>query len=341
MPKRRRHNYQISRYCAVNCLLAKSCCNSRKIANVFTCYESQFIFTLPHLVYRTLFHSIQLDFCYREYYFVQLDVPMAGSKKRKMDSESRKFQKRWENEHFFTEYQGKCVCLICKETITVRKEYNLRRHFQSKHQVYASFTGAEREQKIKLLSSSLKKRKIDSECRKFQKRWENEHFFIEYQGQCVCLICQETVAVKKEYNLRRHYQAKHLAYESYTGAEREQRVKLLASNLEAQHNFFRSNIGKCDVIAAMPLHQTCDVEFEFDSTDYCLSVHYNTYLKQSKFDARLKKLWTEASKAGICRYEIPDLNTKVLPGKYGLVVQVKTFLLILWIHPTFSTFYQP
>ena len=46
-----------------------------------------------------------------------------------------------------------------------------------------------------------KKRKIESECRKYQTRWENEYFFIEVKGKCVCLICNDTVAVMKEYNV--------------------------------------------------------------------------------------------------------------------------------------------
>ena len=66
-----------------------------------------------------------------------------------------------------------------------------------------------------------KKRKVESECRKFQTRWESEYFFKEFKGKCVCLICTETVAVIKEYNVRRHYETKHQAYASYTGAERE------------------------------------------------------------------------------------------------------------------------
>uniref|UniRef100_A0A3B4VC50 SPIN-DOC-like zinc-finger domain-containing protein n=1 Tax=Seriola dumerili TaxID=41447 RepID=A0A3B4VC50_SERDU len=47
-----------------------------------------------------------------------------------------------------------------------------------------------------------KKRKIASECRRFQTRWEIEYFFKEINGKCVCLICNEDVAVMKEYNVR-------------------------------------------------------------------------------------------------------------------------------------------
>ncbi|KAK0141946.1 General transcription factor II-I repeat domain-containing protein 2 [Merluccius polli] len=61
-----------------------------------------------------------------------------------------------------------------------------------------------------------KKRKIASECRKFQTQWQNEYFFMEVKGKCVCLICNESVAVMKEYNLRRHDKTKHQTFTSYT-----------------------------------------------------------------------------------------------------------------------------
>ncbi|XP_067945214.1 general transcription factor II-I repeat domain-containing protein 2B-like [Watersipora subatra] len=77
-----------------------------------------------------------------------------------------------------------------------------------------------------------KKRKVESECRKFQTRWESEYFFKEFKGKCVCLICIETVAVMKEYNVRRHYETKHQAYASYTGAEREQKVNQMVAKLQ-------------------------------------------------------------------------------------------------------------
>lgn len=83
-----------------------------------------------------------------------------------------------------------------------------------------------------------KKCKIASECRKFQTRWENKYFLIEVKGKCVCLICNETVAVMKDYNVRGHYETKHQTYTSYTGAEGEQKVKQMAASLLAQQQYF-------------------------------------------------------------------------------------------------------
>ena len=87
-----------------------------------------------------------------------------------------------------------------------------------------------------------KKRKIASECRRFQTRWENEYFFKEINGKCVCLICNEAIAVMKEYNVSRHYDTKHQSYKSYTGAERTLKIKQMAASLQTQQQlFFRTN----------------------------------------------------------------------------------------------------
>lgn len=95
---------------------------------------------------------------------------------------------------------------------------------------------------ITSVKMEVKRRKIESECRKFQTRWENEYFFVEIKGKCICLICNEAVAVMKDYNVRRHYETKHQSYTSYTGMERERKVKqMTASLLAQQQHFFRAN----------------------------------------------------------------------------------------------------
>ena len=55
------------------------------------------------------------------------------SKKRKIEDASRVFNKEWNERYFFTDVGVTAVCLICHETVSVFKEYNLKRHFQTKH----------------------------------------------------------------------------------------------------------------------------------------------------------------------------------------------------------------
>ncbi|KAK1877189.1 General transcription factor II-I repeat domain containing protein 2, partial [Dissostichus eleginoides] len=55
------------------------------------------------------------------------------SRKRKIDADGRVFQERWEGEYMFVLQGEKTVCLLCYEAVAVVKEYNLRRHFETKH----------------------------------------------------------------------------------------------------------------------------------------------------------------------------------------------------------------
>lgn len=63
---------------------------------------------------------------------------MSGPKRRKVDSECRVFNKEWTTKYFFTEVRSTAVCLICQEAVAVFKEYNISRHFATKHANYAS-----------------------------------------------------------------------------------------------------------------------------------------------------------------------------------------------------------
>ena len=54
-----------------------------------------------------------------------------------------------------------------------------------------------------------KKRKVDSEHRAFNKDWMPKYFFTEIDNKGVCLLCNQSVAVLKEYNISCHYATKH------------------------------------------------------------------------------------------------------------------------------------
>uniref|UniRef100_A0A3Q3GGS2 SPIN-DOC-like zinc-finger domain-containing protein n=1 Tax=Kryptolebias marmoratus TaxID=37003 RepID=A0A3Q3GGS2_KRYMA len=53
--------------------------------------------------------------------------------KRKIDLQGRLFHERWENEYLFVLQGENPVCLLCSGTVSVVKEYNIRRHFETKH----------------------------------------------------------------------------------------------------------------------------------------------------------------------------------------------------------------
>lgn len=48
----------------------------------------------------------------------------------------------------------------------------------------------------------------------FNKECTPKYFFTEVRSKAVCLICQETIAVLKEYNISRHFFIKHANYAS-------------------------------------------------------------------------------------------------------------------------------
>ena len=53
-----------------------------------------------------------------------------------------------------------------------------------------------------------KRRKVDDEKRVFKDIWTELYFFIDHNEKPVCLVCNETVAVNKEYNLKRQHETK-------------------------------------------------------------------------------------------------------------------------------------
>ncbi|VEN48298.1 unnamed protein product [Callosobruchus maculatus] len=56
-----------------------------------------------------------------------------GPKKRKVTEELRSFQERWTINYFFVEFKAKPICLVCSESVSVLKEYNIKRHYETKH----------------------------------------------------------------------------------------------------------------------------------------------------------------------------------------------------------------
>jgi len=70
-----------------------------------------------------------------------------------------------------------------------------------------------------------KKRKVEDEKRIFQERWTMDYFCIEFKNKIICLICRESIAVFKEYNIKRHYETKHKTKDgNLTTVQRSEKV---------------------------------------------------------------------------------------------------------------------
>ena len=80
----------------------------------------------------------------------------AHAKKRKVDNEGRVFNKTWTAKYFFTEIKGNAVCLICGTQVAVFKDYNLNRHYTTKHEdKYRNLTDEERTRESDALLAKL------------------------------------------------------------------------------------------------------------------------------------------------------------------------------------------
>ncbi len=76
--------------------------------------------------------------------------------KRKVGDEHRQFQEKWEMECFFVDHRGTPTCLICTEKVAVYKEYNVRRHYSTRHaEEYTKYQGDERNNRVANLKKCL------------------------------------------------------------------------------------------------------------------------------------------------------------------------------------------
>jgi hypothetical protein len=76
---------------------------------------------------------------------------VSASKKRKVCDEGRGLKQYSTSEYFFVESDGKPVCPIYQRTVSVMKQYNIKRHYKS-----------ERKGKFYCLTGELRKRKISN-----------------------------------------------------------------------------------------------------------------------------------------------------------------------------------
>ena len=52
------------------------------------------------------------------------------------------------------------------------------------------------------------KRTVDAEYRAFNESWAIKYFFVKFKSKPMCVICNEIVSIKKEYNIKQHYDMK-------------------------------------------------------------------------------------------------------------------------------------
>uniref|UniRef100_A0A8C5ET12 HAT C-terminal dimerisation domain-containing protein n=1 Tax=Gouania willdenowi TaxID=441366 RepID=A0A8C5ET12_GOUWI len=110
----------------------------------------------------------------------------------------------------------------------------------------------------KMSLSTLKKRKVDSENRQFNNEWTEKYAFIAVDANPVCLICNECLAVSKEYNLRRHFNTTHAKFNTTFppgSAARKQKI----SGLTLSASLRKTRKSVIDSIWQIPISDTSNI----------------------------------------------------------------------------------
>lgn len=93
----------------------------------------------------------------------------SNSKKRNVADEGRTFKEKWTENYFFIEQNSTAVCLIGIDTVACFKEYNLKRHYDTRHAAtHNKFVGQDRQEEInkskkKLTGQQMLFRKVKSD----------------------------------------------------------------------------------------------------------------------------------------------------------------------------------
>ena len=184
-----------------------------------------------------------------------------STKKRKIDAECRVFKKMWTAKYLFTEIRGKAVCLVCGDQIAVFKEYNLNRHYKTKHsENYKNLSDAEMARMSEDLVAKLKKQQgvftklhtyreaatktsfvISHKIAKKNKPFSDGEFVKECLMDSASLICPE----------------KRKAFENVSLSRRTvtRRIEDIAGNLELQ---LQREVANFDFFS-LALDESCDV----------------------------------------------------------------------------------
>ncbi|XP_077143987.1 general transcription factor II-I repeat domain-containing protein 2B-like [Ranitomeya variabilis] len=113
-------------------------------------------------------------------------------RQRKVDSENRSFKQRWEMDYLFVKSKNKPQCLVCFQILAVCKEYNVKRHYISQHEIqYSKYTGD-----LRLAVINDLKSKLNSEATVQTPDMNTEKAAIKASF----VICKEIVKRKKAFS---------------------------------------------------------------------------------------------------------------------------------------------
>lgn len=92
--------------------------------------------------------------------------------------------------------------------------------------------------------ATTKRRKVDAECRSFQEKWANDFVVVEVEGNPVCLVCGDALAVRKKANWEHPFSSQHAQLNELGGQVRLDKINALRWSLESQQAAFPG--PRCD-----------------------------------------------------------------------------------------------
>ena len=101
------------------------------------------------------------------------------------------------------------------------------------------------------MESKIKKRKIAEENRKFNIQWTEKYFvtklITELCDNIICLICNDKIAVCKDYNIKHHYGSKHGSeYKKLSDEGRKTKIEELTKSIRSQQASLKKHLVKTD-----------------------------------------------------------------------------------------------
>lgn len=173
-----------------------------------------------------------------------------------------------------------------------------------------------------------KKRKVIDENREFNDRWEKDYFFTIQNSKLTCLICRETVAVFKEYNVKRHHETKHIEYANHSTEVKGFKLAALKSHQKAQQTMFSSflqhpsAIVKASYSVAMLIAKKMKPFSDGELVKDCLEAVIKDVLPDKS------KLFSSISlsRQTICR-RIEDISAEIVITLQGKIKHFKAYSL--------------
>jgi len=77
-------------------------------------------------------------------------------KKSKIEDENRQFKEEWTTKYFMQHVNGAAICFICRECVKAMKDFNCKRHYETKHaSAFDDLKGVARNNKLEQLENGL------------------------------------------------------------------------------------------------------------------------------------------------------------------------------------------